>query len=775
MKKFSLILLGLVVFFGLDVAAKKGGNSNVYVTETGSSGAFEDLNVWQNEFIPSDLVNIDKEMTINGIITRNGDLNPVTVEVNGTFVVKGNYENNQWNGLKIFRDAKVEIFGNLNASQSVTIEQGGILIVHGNLISTNAGLHIKGDLIVKGNFSTNSGTQVNNSGNLVVGGDFSHLGGGLNAHEDDIYILNPDANITSPGWGIINDGNYGTLDDFLEDERGSDLGNIVDEVGMLNPVVEWTGAVNADWSAAGNWKNNKVPNYSTSVKISSSTNAPEVNADAFCKELTIEAGAEVVLNAGASLDISSVFTNNGIVVLKSTPNAVASLNVPENNTNSGQGRVELSEVKANQWYRLGLPVSDGAGAMLDATEAGNWVYRSAKSWMKVTADSEPVAPMEGIMVLYEADHVIDFEGTLNTGEITRTIDYGKGYYLFSNPYPSAMKWDITDFATKGVSVSDNVSSTIYYRVYAGSQVGDYMITYNGFSKQSTLVSGGSFPAGYTQENIGEIAPLQSVWVKVDNAERATITVNNKARQKGHTMQLKSASASLERSVISLMQTNEFVSDATILSFDDIFSDGLDRADSEKMFNASKNVPEIYTRVDGKSLSINGMSGLNEDVVSIPVSVRNQVESEITFSWDLAEFADNYNVFLEDKVTGSWINMTEAVDYVYSPEKMGDNHDRFVLHLEKMQQVATSVASVEEKNVEGIKIMGTNNTVEVRISSDLLGANNAGIEVIDLNGRVIESLQTRETESKISLPSGSAMYVVKVNAGAVQEVEKVMAR
>jgi hypothetical protein len=779
MKKFSLALLGLIIIFSFDAVAGKGGNgngnSNGYITYSDSEGDFEDTSVWQNENVPSDFVNIDKEMTINGTVTRNGDLNPVTVEVNGTFYVKGNYENNQWDGLKITRDAKVEVFGNLNASQAITIEQGGILIVHGDLISTNAGLHIKGDLIVKGDFSTSSGTQVNNSGNLIVGGDFSHLGGGLNAQSDDVYILNPDATIISPGWGIINDGDYGTLDNFINDESGSDLGNLVDEVGLLNPVVEWMGTVSADWSNANNWKNNQVPDYSTSVKVSPSSNAPAISGNAVCKELTIENGAEVVLNPGASLDVANSFTNNGLVVLRSTPEAVSSLNVPENNTDSGRGRVELSEVKANQWYRLGVPVSDGSGVMLDASESTNWVYRSAKSWKRITTDSEPVAPMEGIMVLYEADHVIDFEGTLNTGEITRTINYGKGYYLFSNPYPSAMKWDISN-PNSGVTVSDNVSSTIYYRVYAGSQVGDYMITYNGFSGMSTVVDGGNFPGGYTEENIGEIAPMQSVWVKVNNSEEATITVNNKARIKENTMPLKSTSSfSSERSVLRLMQTNEFVSDVTVLSFDDVFADGLDRADSEKMFNGSKNVPEIYTRVEGKSLSINGMSALNGAPMSIPVSVRNGIESEVTLSWDLAEFTDNYNVFLEDRATGSWINLREVADYTYTPEKMGDNHDRFVLHLEKMQEVATSVATVDSENVESIEVVGNNNNVIVRISAELLGSNDATIEVVDLNGRVIENVKTRATETQISLPAGTAVYVIKVIAEDAQKVAKVAGR
>lgn len=225
MKRVTLLLIGLVFTLGFNAFAKNGngnGNNNEYITVE-KQGNFEDENSWLNGNVPSDFENIDKEMTINGTITRNGNLNPVTVNVNDTLIVDGDYENNQWGGLDIKSGAKVEIFGNLNCSEAVTIAQGGILIVHGNLTSTNAGLLIKGDLVVKGDFSTDSKTQVNNSGNLIVGGDFSHLGGGLNGHSDDIYILDPNANITNPGWGIIYNGEYGDIKDFKRVEEGLTL------------------------------------------------------------------------------------------------------------------------------------------------------------------------------------------------------------------------------------------------------------------------------------------------------------------------------------------------------------------------------------------------------------------------------------------------------------------------------------------------------------------------------------------------------------------------
>ncbi len=258
-------------------------------------------------------------------------------------------------------------------------------------------------------------------------------------------------------------------------------------------TYSWEGAT-ADWFDASNWVGSTVPSMSTEVDIPENPSGgqqPVINGDAFCKDLLIYPNAMITLEAGATLTVDNSLVNNGEIFLKSNPDNVSALNVPVGNTDSGNGRIELP-VKANQWYRLGQPFVSPSGATYDAQEITSWVYRSTTQWQRIINNSTLINPMEGIMVFYESDHTISNSGKLNTGPLSWTIPYGKGYYLFSNPYPSAIKWDIDDVEDTGVTISDNLSKTIYYRVYAGSQVGDYMITYNGVTGHSTIESGGSF-------------------------------------------------------------------------------------------------------------------------------------------------------------------------------------------------------------------------------------------------------------------------------------------
>ena len=134
-----MILLGW--FMG--VSAFAGWN---YISKN-VTGNFEDSEIWEETIPPVD-GNVDRKMTINGTITRNGDLNPVTVEVNDSFLVAGNYANNRWSGLIINNGAYVEIFGDLSGSAGISVAKDATLIVHGNLSSTGSSLKVNGNVIV---------------------------------------------------------------------------------------------------------------------------------------------------------------------------------------------------------------------------------------------------------------------------------------------------------------------------------------------------------------------------------------------------------------------------------------------------------------------------------------------------------------------------------------------------------------------------------------------------------------------------------------------------
>jgi hypothetical protein len=541
---------------------------------------------------------------------------------------------------------------------------------------------------------------------------------------------------------------------------------------------QWTGYT-PEWDVTANWSSGQVPvdNVYIPGNPVDGNFFPVLDINRSVDQLTLESGAKMTLKPGISLTVNSALNNNGLIVMKSTIDLVSKLNVPQGNTDSGKGQVELPLI-GSQWYRLGQPFASPKGDMYKAGDPTSWVYRSTTKWERITDVNNAIDPMEGIMVLYENDVTLNSTGTLNTGAMSWTISYGRGYYLFSNPYPSAIDWKLENVLegqiNTGVTVSDNVASTIYYRVYAGALVGDYMITYNGYTNTPTLPPGDLLPGGYTTENIGRISPLQSVWVKINDANPATIDLDNRARTTEKSPSLKSASSESEKNNLYIVQTNDFISDVAVISFAGGYVETIDREDSEKMFNSSRNVPEIYTRVGSKSLAINGLPALTGESYAFPVSVRNRVAGEVKLSVNLEEFTPNFDVVLEDKVAGEWINMQIVDGYTYTPEKMGDVQDRFVLHLNRVQQVPTTI---DENDVlgddHGITIIGKEESVLVKIDAALLNAGQAIIEVLDTNGRLVNSKQTTSSETEIDLPSASGMYIIKVKANGKQKTEKVL--
>lgn len=76
----------------------------------------------------------------------------------------------------------------------------------------------------------------------------------------------------------------------------------------------WTGAINTDWSIAGNWSK-AVPISSSIVTIPSApSNQPHITTSAIspsvCNNLTIDFGSVVTLDAGKALSVNGTLTNN---------------------------------------------------------------------------------------------------------------------------------------------------------------------------------------------------------------------------------------------------------------------------------------------------------------------------------------------------------------------------------------------------------------------------------------------------------------------------------
>jgi hypothetical protein len=228
-------------------------------------------------------------------------------------------------------------------------------------------------------------------------------------------------------------------------------------------------------------------------------------------------------------------------------------------------------------------------------------------------------------------------------------------------------------------------------------------------------------------------------------------------------------------LIRLKIENQYIYDAAVIYYYDTFSDGYGREDSDKMFNSSDKIPEIFTRIGNSSMAINGFAALNgRNYISLPVSVRNRIYDECTISADLEDFADEYDVVLEDKERGQYTNLRTST-YSYTPSVLGVEHDRFVMHLSRSSKVVTSVVEGFEAK-ESVHFSSNNNHLQVNIDETLLAGPGpqARIDVYSQNGRMVTSRRASSGFNQIEL-AGGQLYIVSVTVGNHKTTKKVVIR
>ncbi len=537
----------------------------------------------------------------------------------------------------------------------------------------------------------------------------------------------------------------------------------------------WTGSKNSDWEEGGNWCSGSVPSGGIiTIGVSANNHYPVIpeTSSYSISDLTINSGAELTLSPGAKLEVTSSLVNQGEFILQSTLDHLSSLMVPVNNSESGKAQIELSGLPAGQWMRLGHPIKNPTASIYDLTDkTNNYVYVMEYQWTRLLDPDRIINEMHGILARYELGHNLKYEGELNSGAVNFDFSFNSGYVLIGNPYPSAIDWQNDD--ENGWSRSSNISATIWHRIYLGGQVQDFEFAYNRFGGVPQVIPE---EFGFTEDNVSHIAPLQSVWIKVLDNNPVSIGVDNKSRVT-NSLPLKGASISNRgrHDLIRILTSRSNLYDGSVIYFNSAFSIGNDASDSPKKFNSSKYLPEIYTRIGNTAMAINGFPELTDEEYSFPISVRNQVEGEVTLSVDLDKFDNSYSVFLEDKTTGVWANLRENTDYVYTPAKMGDTHDRFVLHL---KNVTTSVVTPGEGGAlagNGINITAYRNLAKITIAPEILQQSNgrAIIEVADVNGRIMDNTTTVQTITEVVLPRSNGVYLVRVKAGSVVKSEKVV--
>ena len=545
---------------------------------------------------------------------------------------------------------------------------------------------------------------------------------------------------------------------------------------------QWTGLA-PQWDIRDNWTSGRIPLATDDVIIPSKPAIgvffPVITDDRAVNNVTIESDARLTLKPGAKVTIHGdlVIEKPGGLILESKvgPNGLASL-ITEGSV-SGEANVKL-DIEGGRWYYLSSAVKTPTFAQLGAADSPFDfridIYRKAR-WISIYPQNgaSRLRELEGVSVKNSVleTRSIDLLGELNSGEISRAFAEG-GWHIFGNPYPSAITWGSPEGWVK-----ENVLPTIWYRTQIGSEM--TFVTYNAqnnIASHTPEEASEEYSAG---DHFSIIPPYQAVWIRTATNAPATITVDNRVRlhntEDSKAPQLKSGSAKDELSKIRIVASNQFSRDGSVIYFSEANAEEFGTEDSEKYFNDSKNVPEVYTRVDDRSLAINGVPAITESVKSIPISVRNRVEGDVTLGFDLSRFTGEHAVYFEDKTTGAFLNVARNSTYEYSVKQTGEDHDRFVLHLFKVTTDLEEVRADNDEIAAGeeISIKSIAGKVLVSVGMDLVQQNPGTIEIYTIDGRKISKVPARSSRTLVLLPNERGVYIVRAQYGQLVKSERVV--
>ncbi|MBF8457224.1 T9SS type A sorting domain-containing protein [Kaistella sp. G5-32] len=543
------------------------------------------------------------------------------------------------------------------------------------------------------------------------------------------------------------------------------------------------------WNVPENWTNKQIPTITKCVIIPSGKNVLVNIPDAVTKNVTVDAGGKLTINAAQTLTVKETFTNNaavGDVMIESDGNLIQ----VDNGTNVKPiSARRVITIKDNTQYNYLISpligtnlktaiyesvTTPNAPLTLYHNEANNKFYSSSGAYIlgRGLAVKEPGSgtivnalftgvPMNG-----------SFAYPLANSNVGAATDLG--YNLTGNPYPSNIDliqlYNLPAVPSPNPTDknSNNINATFYFWDNSANASGTAQqgSTYNGSSYAIYNVTAGNagtgLPAGtLSGTTLQDKTPTNVVKVgqafMVKSAEQVykklyfdnTIRVGDGGKGFFGNPTKQGTPLVDDRYRLKFAAPSNITTELAVVYFD---AGTNDFAKDDSQMNGSPS-DILYTIIGDQKAVINGRSTfVNTDV--IPLGSNHFSTGNYTISLGTKEgiFDNGQNIYLKDKQTGIMTNLS-AGSYTFAANA-GESTGRFDIVYQPETVLAT-----EGTVKENLIVYRDGSDFVVKAKSKKI----TSLEVFDTAGRLILTLNPNSIKAVIPAEKiVNGVYVLKIN-------------
>ena len=192
----------------------------------------------------------------------------------------------------------------------------------------------------------------------------------------------------------------------------------------------------------------------------------------------------------------------------------------------------------------------------------------------------------------------------------------------------------------------------------------------------------------------------------------------------------------------------------------IFNNSDPSQGAAKFMSMYASAPELWSVKNGQKYSISFLGGL-DSTISVPITVKAGVSAKYTLTASQVEsFGTNIEVSLEDRVSGSIVNLGITPIYSFQVSVQGTMADRFYLHFKDVTSDPNKfITAVSEKDVaRNFNIYAADGSIRISSLQQLRGK----IAVFDLLGHKIATGNIDAgAMNQIDMQGKTGVYIVNV--------------